>query len=108
LYKAKKYETTCILHESFSSMLENDLMIVRPNLQCESPYFHGLWYFDLSAFFPISPKLSSPRISNTTLVNGPSHYEPPLEFNALVHPNAWADIGKRKFSCMNIRLIYLT
>ena len=24
-------------------------MIVRPDLQCESPYFHGLWYFYLSA-----------------------------------------------------------
>ena len=23
-------------------------MIVRPNLQCKSPYFHGLWYFYLS------------------------------------------------------------
>ena len=22
-------------------------MIVRPDLQCESPYFHGLWYFYL-------------------------------------------------------------
>jgi hypothetical protein len=23
-------------------------MIIRPDLQCESPYFHGLWYFYLS------------------------------------------------------------
>ena len=25
----------------------NYLMIVRPDLQCESPYSHGLWYFYL-------------------------------------------------------------
>ena len=25
-------------------------MIVRPELQCESPYFHGLWYFYLKEF----------------------------------------------------------
>jgi hypothetical protein len=47
LYKAKQYETTCILHESFSSILEKHFMIVRPDLQCESPYFHWLWYFYL-------------------------------------------------------------
>ena len=36
-----------VLHESFSSILENYLMLVRPDLQCESPYFLGLWYFYL-------------------------------------------------------------
>ena len=49
LYRAEKYETTCILHETFSSILENYLVIVRPYLQCKSPYFHRLWYFYLSA-----------------------------------------------------------
>ena len=34
-----------ILHESFSSILENHPMIVRPDLQRESPYFHGLWFY---------------------------------------------------------------
>jgi hypothetical protein len=33
LFKAEKYETTCILHESFTHVLENYLMIVRPDLQ---------------------------------------------------------------------------
>jgi hypothetical protein len=47
LFKAKKCETTCILHECFSSILKNYLMIVRPDLQSKSPYFHGLWYFYL-------------------------------------------------------------
>ena len=45
LYKAEKYETTCIFHESFSSILENYLMIVRPDLQCESPYFSRVMIF---------------------------------------------------------------
>jgi hypothetical protein len=26
-------------------------MIVRPDLQCESPYFHGLWYFYLNTWW---------------------------------------------------------
>lgn len=40
--------------------------------------FTGSMQWPMSgAFCPISPKLSSPRISNTTLVHGPSHYEPP-------------------------------
>jgi hypothetical protein len=49
LYKAKKYKTTCILHKSFSSILRNHLMIVRLDLQCESPYIQGLWYFYLTS-----------------------------------------------------------
>jgi len=32
----QKKNTTCILHESFSSILENHLVIVRPDLQCEN------------------------------------------------------------------------
>ena len=43
----ENYETTCIPRESFSSVLENYLMILRPYVQCESPYFHSLWYFYL-------------------------------------------------------------
>ena len=41
------YETTCILYESFSYILEIYLVIVKPNLRCDLPYFHGLWYFYL-------------------------------------------------------------
>jgi hypothetical protein len=44
-YKAEKHETTCILHESFLSILENDLMVVRPDLQCESPLFSRVMVF---------------------------------------------------------------
>ena len=44
------YETTCILHESFSSILENYLMNLRPYLPCESPYFHKLWYIYIKPY----------------------------------------------------------
>ena len=29
-------------------------MIVKPDLQCKSPYFHGLWYFYLNANFNVN------------------------------------------------------
>lgn len=51
LCRVEKYETTCILHASFSPILENYLSHGYKTLylQCESPYFHGLWYFYLSS-----------------------------------------------------------
>ena len=47
LYRVEKYETTRILHESFSSIMENYLMIVILDSQCKSPYFTGYFYFPL-------------------------------------------------------------
>jgi hypothetical protein len=38
---------TCNLHKYVSSILENYIMIVKLDLQCESPYFHKLWHFYL-------------------------------------------------------------
>ena len=46
LYRAGKYETTCILlHESFSSILENYLMILRPDLQLRITLFSRVTVF---------------------------------------------------------------
>ena len=70
LCKTEKYEGTCILHESFLSILENYLMIVRPNLQCKSPYFHGSWYFYL---IYLSINLSI-YLANQCNESGRNHY----------------------------------
>ena len=47
IHRIKKNETTCVLRESFSSILENYVMIVRPYLQCKSPFFT---VYDISTF----------------------------------------------------------
>ena len=47
VHRIKKYETTCVLHESFSSILKKYVMIVRPYLQCKSPFFT---VYDISTF----------------------------------------------------------
>jgi len=43
--RQKIYETTCILHESFLSILENYLMIARPNLLMRITFFSRVMVF---------------------------------------------------------------
>jgi hypothetical protein len=54
--KEPQWENDCgsfLLCFLLVSILETYLMIVIPDLECKSPYFHGLWYFYLNCVFRI-------------------------------------------------------
>ena len=92
MYKEKKYETTCILHESFSCILKIYLMIVKLDLQCKSPYFHGLWYFYLISPSPtfivqyIEFTYCHDRFPDQALTHKHNKYDP---LNNVIQDRGW-------------------